>query len=841
MEPDHFGITGSMDMGKLNDIYIQESLKVILESIPEYTVTTVIAPMGYGKTTAVTSFLKGLGSSALIFRLNMLADEGSIFWSSFCRSFRNFPKLRQEFVEMGMPKNDAARALFLEILLDGLESETRDIYLVLDDFHLVKEEPIRKFLLFLIKQLPEQFRLIIMSRSEVFEGQEKQELGRRLLEIRKEDLCLKKQQIFQYAKHCSVALSEAQGESLSKMTEGWISMIYLNFKELSSSGRLLSDGESIYDGMRKLFFDTVDELHKKFLRVMSVSDGFTAEQAEFLWGASCEKLLEDLTAGNAFISCDRTTGIYRYHHMLLACAREAFCELPKTEQDQYLRNLGRWYMRNKEIPEAIETFYRAGDYDSMLGALETTQSSWQSNEYRNRLKVWLEHCPPEILKKHYLAQIICMRRFFFFGMIPEMMKMKEFFLSCMEEPKDIDEKQRNQYFGEFYMNMSFLEYNKISAMSVLHRKAGGLMTEKAVTLDTTNSWTFGSPSVLWLYHSGSGSLDREMDEMYECMPYYYRLTEGHGQGAEHMMAAEAAFDRGMDADALIAMEKAVDAAKRYGQWGIRTCCLFLKMRMAEKNGGFETLEEERKSFRRELMENRQYIMIHSLDLCDSFISALRGETEKIVPWVANGLLESSSVLGAAIASAFTIYHQVLLARGEYSKLAARKESMEKQFLGSRVVYIMPAIYLEIQLAAAFSHLGKEQEAEAALKKAAELAFVDRIYMPFVENMDQIPAKLWKTFLDVPAYQDDLRQIAGICGRYKGMTLPGAPGHDLSGLSERELEIARLAAEYISNQEIARRLFLTENTVKTHMKNIYAKLEIGGSSRDKRRQLEKLFQ
>lgn len=60
--------------------------------------------------------------------------------------------------------------------------------------------------------------------------------------------------------------------------------------------------------MRKLFFDTVDELHRKFLRVMSVSDGFTAEQAEFLWGASCEKLLEDLTAGNAFISCDPDDG-----------------------------------------------------------------------------------------------------------------------------------------------------------------------------------------------------------------------------------------------------------------------------------------------------------------------------------------------------------------------------------------------------------------------------------------------------------------------------------------------------------------------------------------------------
>ena len=165
-------------MGKLNDIYIQESLKVILESIPEYTVTTVVAPMGYGKTTAVTSFLKGLGSSALIFRLNMLADEGSIFWSSFCRSFRNFPKLRQEFVEMGMPKNDAARALFLEILLDGLESETRDIYLVLDDFHLVKEEPIRFVRLSTNSPPTEMIRLLKSIGSQSFKSSPNRSLSR---------------------------------------------------------------------------------------------------------------------------------------------------------------------------------------------------------------------------------------------------------------------------------------------------------------------------------------------------------------------------------------------------------------------------------------------------------------------------------------------------------------------------------------------------------------------------------------------------------------------------------------------------------------------------------------
>jgi DNA-binding CsgD family transcriptional regulator len=46
-----------------------------------------------------------------------------------------------------------------------------------------------------------------------------------------------------------------------------------------------------------------------------------------------------------------------------------------------------------------------------------------------------------------------------------------------------------------------------------------------------------------------------------------------------------------------------------------------------------------------------------------------------------------------------------------------------------------------------------------------------------------------------------------------------------GLSKRELEVLQLIAEGLSNQEIAARLFVSLNTIKTHSSRIFEKLEV----------------
>ena len=53
--------------------------------------------------------------------------------------------------------------------------------------------------------------------------------------------------------------------------------------------------------------------------------------------------------------------------------------------------------------------------------------------------------------------------------------------------------------------------------------------------------------------------------------------------------------------------------------------------------------------------------------------------------------------------------------------------------------------------------------------------------------------------------------------------PAAPGEPQSGLTRRQLEIARLVADGLSNKQIAARLFLSERTVETHITNILNRL------------------
>ena len=95
--------------------------------------------------------------------------------------------------------------------------------------------------------------------------------------------------------------------------------------------------------------------------------------------------------------------------------------------------------------------------------------------------------------------------------------------------------------------------------------------------------------------------------------------------------------------------------------------------------------------------------------------------------------------------------------------------------------------------------------------------------------------------DVDDFLDALRRVAGggsaldpeVVSRLIG---PGHRGDPIATLTPRERDVLALMAEGRTNVGVARKLWLTERTVETHVGNILAKLSINGSDEDHRRVL-----
>ena len=73
----------------LNTVYISERLKECLRPLSRCALTTVVAPMGYGKTTAVNWYLgeRERLESARIIRISVYSDNLAIFWKSVQDAF----------------------------------------------------------------------------------------------------------------------------------------------------------------------------------------------------------------------------------------------------------------------------------------------------------------------------------------------------------------------------------------------------------------------------------------------------------------------------------------------------------------------------------------------------------------------------------------------------------------------------------------------------------------------------------------------------------------------------------------------------------------------------------
>ena len=704
----------------------------------------------------------------------------------------------------------------------------------------MKDDRAVTFLCRMAGRIPENVHLIVASRNHFISDDWIVRLGGRLHRIEIDDLRLNSGELSAYIRRCGTSLTDSQLEQLLKSSEGWFAAVYLNLCSFSKSGELPGKTSDIYQMFSASMLNPLPEDRKEFLSAMGLADEFTEEMAEFITKREdVHQILKMLTRQNAFVTCLNDGQTYRFHHMMKECAFRAFRTLDDSRQAFYYERYGAWYEKHGAYIHALSAYRRNQNFAAILRVVQKDAGILLASLKPEEVLEVLDRCPVSVLKEYPLAILVLMRCMFNWKNIPKMLELKELLLASIREHPKLSEEERGNLLGECDLIQSFLMYNDISRMSQFHRSASEKMTRPAISIRSDGGWTFGSPSVLMMFHRKSGDLDKELEEMNQCMPHYYKITNGHGQGAETIMSAEAHFMRGNFVDAHIALEKAYTQIQGNGQESIALCCDFLAQRLSicmdikMRN----TFEERRK----ELLQGHNTTWVNIFDSTCAYYYAVTGQTERIPALFGAHMLSTVNFLAPGRPMMEMIENQVYLAQGEYSKVIGRSESILA--MCQALHYDLVALHVQIQLLAANWKLGKTEQALELLRRSLSQAFPDGILMPFVENYPYIEELLKGSFFGIN--ENFLFRITRM-GKEWEMRCDQLKKEEayppvFKILSDRELEITELMAKHMSNKEIAQSLFLSEGTVKQYINQIYSKLQIPGDVRVKRKYLLEMME
>lgn len=815
----------------LNTIYISERLQESLRPISRCAMTTVVAPMGYGKTTAVNWYLeeRTKAETLKIIRISVYSDNLAIFWKSVQEAFARvgFPFLR----EYPCPTDAAGGGLLVDDLCHALAGET-SCYIFIDDFHLLTDRHASMFLCMLANRLPINVHLIIASRDRFLPAAEMVRLGAKVYQIGMAQLRLNHTELAIYAHRCGTALSDAQVESLLYSSEGWFSAVYLNLRTLSEHGVLPGRDSDIYATFTAAMIDPLAKKQREFLAVMGLADEFTVEMAQRITGdADAGQILAMLTEQNAFVTHLPDGATYRFHHMMKECAERSFHEMKAETQKLYWERFGLWYEEHRQYLHAIAAYRKSENYDALLRVICSDAGILLASLKPEDVLEVLDKCPAETLKVYPFAILVLMRRMFTWRQIPKMLELKVLLMSAIEEHPEFSEEERGNLLGECDLILSFLCYNDISAMSRLHRSASVQMSRPAISIQNSGGWTFGSPSVLMMFYRAPGELESELTEMDECMPHYYKVTNHHGQGAETIMRAEALFCQGRFTDAHIELERAYAQVKDNGQINMALCCDFLSWRLSLYTNveQYYTFEERYAA----LLRYHDASWINLWNATSAYYHALRGKTDNIPELFSQHRLSDINMLAPGKPMMKMIENQVYLAQGAYARVVGY--SAELLPVCEAMHYALVALHLRIQTAAAYEQLGKPEEAHAWLRKALSDAEPDGLVMPFVENYD-----ILKPLLEREIKNDLISKIIELGEAATVRNAAGTRPAAFDVLTQREFEIVELMTQRLSNREIAELFYLSEGSVKQYVNQIYSKLHIEGDTRTKRKQLAELL-
>ncbi|NOU47156.1 MAG: hypothetical protein HOO86_08855 [Bacteroidales bacterium] len=842
----------------------------------------VSAPAGFGKTTVLSDWINQNKIPAAWFSIDN-GDNDPVDFLSYIIS--GIQGLREEFGQSTLkllhsPNKPSVESI-VSLLINEILNINQNIFLVLDDFHLIKSIEVLKLVTYLLEHIPGNIHIVILTRSDPAIAVSRLRSQNQLVEIRSSDLSFSANEIsVLFNKKLKLGLSLDDVYSLKTKTEGWIAGLQLT--ALSMQGRedisgfiqdLMGDNRYIMDYLMEEVLKIQTDDIREFMIQTSVLEQMSGPLCNKVLNRNDSRLiLETLDKNNMFIvPLDNERHWYRYHHLFANLLKQRLLQKDPMLLIDIHTKACEWFEQNNMFNFAIEHALEIKNYEKSIRLLgETIESMWEKGQHAAIMN-YGDILPDELIKTNpefclYYAWILIAA-----GKI----QIAEPFLVSAE------------IITEELINTK----NSSKEAIQYHKKLSGKI---AVAFTYLNSHLEHSPKIFNYCKTAMENLSEDDPFWFSWAWFSYGIAYfSKGDILESNKAFNEAFEYGKKSGNIYLISTiAIRMAENEQQLGhyisaynkcselltlmndkgyseiARTewtyAALYFVMGVSQLMWTDVDRAYENSKIAYNLCKNGSDIylkifilMVYTIVLKERGDSEMKkkiGEMDSLIkqndipPYLTSGYIgwkiylsmENNQIDEAnrivleygldtgkkktyANEGAYSAYVRLLLVQNKLDKaellLSELLALAEENYATEKI------IGLKISYVVLFTLKGNKEKAYTTLIEAMELASAENLLYYFVNDHDRIKDSLKDAFYvlatkknNVPAkFIDSLKLALERKEKLKKMN----SGMDLSA---RELDMLKCIGD-LSNQEIADKLFVSLNTVKTHLKNIYIKLDV----------------
>jgi len=353
-------------------------LEQLLDKSLSKTATLIIAGAGYGKSTLVSQWLDN--KKAVWISCDADMNDLQVLINYLVEGFQQEVSFHfKQTQNLLLSQNEISDEVLINTFISEADTIEANTTVVFDDFHLLKSDRITAFINTFLNYPPKAIHLLIISRHDLSWSFEKQRLNNGISEIRIQDLNLTKQELKAYAKDCfDVNLSSHSADLLLNQTEGWflgctqiISNESFNSSDLTFKTVLKTDQFNNY--FKEEVITKQSESSRLILFVASLFYRFNRQLIrECLSGIEKEitedEILRTLSNKSNFtISLDNQNEWFRFHHQFQDALSGYFTDSPYSKfKNTCLRVGGLWFIEKEYYEEGVTKLLEGGFQDEAI-------------------------------------------------------------------------------------------------------------------------------------------------------------------------------------------------------------------------------------------------------------------------------------------------------------------------------------------------------------------------------------------------------------------------------------------------------------------------------------------